>query len=67
MPILSVKSGRTQEGARAASSHTGAIAGADVTVSAFLEQCGVLRANTIEELFDIARALARAPLPAALI
>ncbi len=62
-PILIVKSGRTQEGARAASSHTGAIAGADVTVSAFLEQCGVLRANTIEELFDIARALAAAPLP----
>ncbi|HTQ79487.1 MAG TPA: acetate--CoA ligase family protein [Thermoanaerobaculia bacterium] len=62
-PILIVKSGRTEEGARAASSHTGAIAGTDVTVSAFLEQCGVLRANTIEELFDIARALARVPLP----
>ena len=52
-PILIVKSGRTAEGARAASSHTGAIAGADVPVSAFLEQCGVLRANTIEELFAI--------------
>ena len=63
-PILVVKSGRTAEGARAATSHTGAIAGADVTVSAFLEQCGVLRANTISELFDIARALARCPLPA---
>ena len=63
-PILVVKSGRTSEGARAASSHTGAIAGADVTVSAFLEQCGVLRANTIEELFDVARALDRCPLPA---
>jgi acetate---CoA ligase (ADP-forming) len=62
-PILVVKSGRTAEGARAASSHTGAIAGTDVTVSAFLDQCGVLRANTIEELFDIARALARSPLP----
>ncbi|MBV8202545.1 MAG: acetate--CoA ligase family protein, partial [Acidobacteria bacterium] len=49
---------------RAATSHTGAIAGADVTVSALLEQCGVLRANTIEELFDVARALARSPLPA---
>jgi acetyl coenzyme A synthetase (ADP forming)-like protein len=65
-PILVVKSGRTAEGARAASSHTGAIAGTDVTVSALLEQCGVLRANTIEELFDIARALARCPLPAGL-
>jgi acetyl coenzyme A synthetase (ADP forming)-like protein len=63
-PILVVKSGRTAEGARAASSHTGAIAGADVTVSAFLEQCGVLRANTISELFDIAKALSRCPLPA---
>ncbi len=63
-PILIVKSGRTAEGARAASSHTGALAGADVTVSAFLEQCGVLRANTIEELFDMARALDRCPLPA---
>ena len=63
-PILVVKSGRTAEGARAASSHTGAIAGADVTVSAFLGQCGVLRANTIDELFDVTRALDRCPLPA---
>ncbi len=63
-PILVVKSGRTAEGARAASSHTGAIAGTDVTVSAFLEQCGVLRANTISELFNIAKALSRCPLPA---
>jgi acyl-CoA synthetase (NDP forming) len=62
-PILIVKSGRTEEGARAASSHTGAIAGADVPVSAFLEQCGVIRANTIDELFDIATALDRCPLP----
>jgi acetyl coenzyme A synthetase (ADP forming)-like protein len=63
-PILVVKSGRTAEGARAASSHTGAIAGTDVPVSAILEQCGVLRANTIEELFDVARALDRCPIPA---
>jgi acetyl coenzyme A synthetase (ADP forming)-like protein len=63
-PVLVVKSGRTAEGARAATSHTGAIAGADVTVSALLEQCGVLRADTIEELFDFARALVRSPLPA---
>jgi acetyl coenzyme A synthetase (ADP forming)-like protein len=63
-PILVVKSGRTVEGARAATSHTGAIAGADVTVSAFLDRCGVVRANTIEELFDVARALDRCPLPA---
>lgn len=65
-PILVVKSGRTAAGAKAASSHTGALAsgGTDVTVSAFLEQCGVLRADTIEELFDVARALDRCPLPA---
>lgn len=63
-PILIVKSGRTAEGARAASSHTGAMAGTDVTVSAFLDQCGVLRADTIGELFDVARALDRCPLPA---
>ncbi|MHC4420497.1 MAG: acetate--CoA ligase family protein [Planctomycetota bacterium] len=63
-PILMVKSGRTAEGARAATSHTGAIAGADVTVSTFLTHCGVLRANTIGELFDVARALDRCPLPA---
>jgi acetyl coenzyme A synthetase (ADP forming)-like protein len=63
-PIVIVKSGRTVEGARAASSHTGAIAGADITVSAFLEQCGVIRANTIAELFDVSQALDRCPLPA---
>jgi acetyl coenzyme A synthetase (ADP forming)-like protein len=63
-PILVVKSGRTAQGARAASSHTGALAGADVTVSAFLEQCGVLRADSIKDLFDIALALDRCPLPA---
>jgi len=63
-PILIVKSGRTAQGALAASSHTGSLAGADVTVSAFLDRCGVLRAATIEELFDVARALDRCPLPA---
>jgi acetyl coenzyme A synthetase (ADP forming)-like protein len=63
-PILMVKSGRTEEGARAASSHTGAIAGADVTISTFLTHCGVLRANTIDELFDVAQALDKCPLPA---
>jgi acyl-CoA synthetase (NDP forming) len=62
-PILVVKSGRTAEGARAASSHTGALAGTDVTISSILEHCGVLRADTIEDLFDTARALARQPLP----
>ncbi|MCP4203024.1 MAG: GNAT family N-acetyltransferase, partial [bacterium] len=63
-PILIVKSGRTEEGARAASSHTGALAGRDITVSTFLAQCGVLRAGTIDELFAVARALDLCKLPA---
>jgi len=62
-PIVLVKSGRTAEGARAATSHTGAIAGADVMVSAFLERCGILRANSIGELFDVSLALDRCSLP----
>jgi acetyl coenzyme A synthetase (ADP forming)-like protein len=62
-PIVVVKSGRTAAGARAASSHTGALAGPDVTVSAFLEQCGVVRAGSIEEMFDVVRAFDRCPLP----
>jgi acyl-CoA synthetase (NDP forming) len=63
-PILVVKAGRTEAGARAASSHTGALASRDVTDTAFLRQCGVLRATTIKEMFDTARALSRCPLPA---
>lgn len=62
-PILVVKSGRTEAGARAASSHTGALAGADVAVDALLGQAGVLRADTIEELFDVAMFLANQPVP----
>jgi acetyl coenzyme A synthetase (ADP forming)-like protein len=55
-PIAIVKSGRTQAGARAASSHTGALAGTDLAIDALLAQCGVLRADSIEELFDLAMA-----------
>jgi acetate---CoA ligase (ADP-forming) len=55
-PIIVVKSGRSTAGARAASSHTGALAGKDFAVDALLAQCGVLRANTVEELFDLAMA-----------
>lgn len=62
-PIIAVKSGRTFAGAKAASSHTGALAGMDVAVDALLDQCGVLRANTIEELFDYALAFINQPLP----
>ncbi|MBI4869823.1 MAG: acetate--CoA ligase family protein [Candidatus Wallbacteria bacterium] len=63
-PILIVKSGRTAAGARAASSHTGALAGLDVAVDALLGQAGVLRVGTIEELFDAAMLLSNQPAPA---
>ncbi|HEY7473062.1 MAG TPA: acetate--CoA ligase family protein [Gemmatimonadota bacterium] len=62
-PILAVKAGRTRTGARAASSHTGALAGADVAVDALFEQCGVIRATTLEELFDFAMAFSNQPVP----
>ncbi len=55
-PIAVVKSGRTQAGARAATSHTGALVGTDLAIDSLLAQCGVLRADSIEELFDLAMA-----------
>lgn len=63
-PIVAVKSGRTLAGARAARSHTGALAEKDAATEALFEQCGVLRARTIGELFDYAQAFAHAPEPA---
>ncbi|MFH1686099.1 MAG: acetate--CoA ligase family protein [bacterium] len=62
-PIVAVKSGRTTLGAKAASSHTGALAGLDVGVDALFEQTGVIRVDTVEELFDIAMALSNQPIP----
>ena len=62
-PIIVVKSGRSRAGARAASSHTGALAASDVAVDALLAQAGVLRASTIEELFDMAMAFESRALP----
>lgn len=62
-PIVLVKSGRTEAGARAASSHTGSLAGLDVAVDALLWQAGVIRTETIEELFDVAMLLANQPVP----
>src|SRR6266705_4684569 len=50
-PILAVKSGRTAAGARAAFSHTGALAGAEIAAETLFDQCGVLRASTMAELF----------------
>ena len=62
-PIVAVKSGRTILGAKAASSHTGALAGLDVGVDALFKQTGVMRVDTVEELFDVAAALSRQPIP----
>jgi acyl-CoA synthetase (NDP forming) len=62
-PIFVVKAGRTAAGARAASSHTAALAGTDLAADTLMEQCGVMRAQTVEELFDYAMAFPRLPLP----
>jgi acetyltransferase len=62
-PIVAVKSGRTSQGAKAASSHTGALAELDVGVDALFDQCGVMRVSSVEELFDVASALANQPIP----
>src|ERR1044071_1229305 len=63
-PIVVVKSGRSAAGARATSSHTGAlIAASDVTVDALFRQAGVVRTDTLAELFDVASVLANQPLP----
>lgn len=63
-PIVVVKSGRTEAGARAAASHTGALAGMDVAVDALFKQTGVIRTDTIESLFDVVTLLTNQPLPA---
>jgi acetyl coenzyme A synthetase (ADP forming)-like protein len=63
-PIVCVKAGRTAQAAKAATSHTGSLAGADVAVDALLEQSGVLRVETVGELFDVALALSSQPMPA---
>jgi len=63
-PILVVKSGRSSAGARATSSHTGALLGAsDVTVDALFKQAGVIRTDTLGEFFDVATLLANQPRP----
>ena len=60
-PVVIIKSGRSAAGARAAASHTGAIAGSDKIYDAAFEQAGVIRANDMEEFFDIGKALAMQP------
>ena len=63
-PIVAVKSGRTEAGARAASSHTAALASTEAAVEALFRQTGVVRVDTVDELFDAARVFDRQPLPA---
>ncbi len=62
-PIVVVKSGRTKAGARAASSHTAAIGSGDTAVEALFAQTGVIRTDTLEEMFDVATLLASQGLP----
>lgn len=63
-PVVVVKSGRSASGARAASSHTGALlAASDRTTEALFEQSGVIRAETLAEMLDVASLLSRQPLP----
>jgi acetyl coenzyme A synthetase (ADP forming)-like protein len=62
-PIVVVKAGRTHAGSKAAGSHTAALAARDVAVEALFRQSGVIRAETIDEMFDIAACLDLQPLP----
>ena len=63
-PIVAVKAGRSQAGVRAAASHTAALASPDVMVDALFRQTGVIRVDTLEEMFDVAEVLAAQPIPA---
>ena len=63
-PVIAVKSGRSAAGQRAAASHTGALlAAADTTVDALFRHAGVIRTDTVGEMFDVAAVLSRQPLP----
>jgi acetyl coenzyme A synthetase (ADP forming)-like protein len=62
-PIIAVKAGRSKSGAKAASSHTGALASSDLAVEALFKQTGIIRANTIEELFEYSLAFSNQPIP----
>jgi len=63
-PIVAIKAGRSAAGARAAASHSAALANLDVAVDALFEQAGVIRTDTMEELFDVIELLSSQPLPA---
>lgn len=61
-PVIAIKSGTTSAGSRAVSSHTGTLAGAEAAYEAAFRQSGLLRARSVEDLFDFAVAFARQPL-----
>ena len=63
-PVLAVKSGRSAAGSRAAQSHTAALASSERATAALFQQTGIVRAETLEELFDVASVLASQPLAA---
>jgi len=62
-PVVAMRGGRSAAGARAAQSHTGALASSEVAVEALFRQTGIIRVATIEEMFDVARVVANQPLP----
>ncbi|MTJ08588.1 MULTISPECIES: bifunctional acetate--CoA ligase family protein/GNAT family N-acetyltransferase [unclassified Anabaena] len=62
-PIIVIKAGRTEAAAKAAASHTGALAGSDAVLDAAFRRCGVLRVNSISDLFDMSEVLAKQPRP----
>ena len=62
-PIIALKAGRSQAGAQAAASHTGAMAGEDEVYDAAFKRAGIIRVNTINELFNCAEGLAKQPRP----
>jgi acetyltransferase len=62
-PVIIIKSGRTSEGASAAASHTGSLAGSDAICDAAFNQAGIIRCDDVEEMFNIAIAFAYQPLP----
>ncbi|BAZ49499.1 GCN5-related N-acetyltransferase [Nostoc sp. NIES-4103] len=62
-PIIVIKAGRSEAAAKAAASHTGALTGSDEVLHAAFRRCGVLRVNSISDLFDMAELLAKQPRP----
>lgn len=62
-PVILIKSGTTKAGAKAASSHTGALAGSNTAYNAAFKQCGIIHASSVHELFTYATAFASQPLP----